>query len=181
MKHKHLRIVSLLLTALILTTFASASTDDGTFSSSSDSNRRTYTPKSCSIQLDSTHAYFNTLKWDNNISYGAAYYWEGELRGEVHSAYSSLVSVAGSLPYLYKEYDNDDTSIGCRDMSGIVGGTTYYAALTLNTGTGFSSGADLWFESEYGIFGVTDGLPLHYQAFATHLNTRTKRNIAWLA
>lgn len=179
MKKLKAKTLAMFLVVACLTISTSAATNDGTFTASS--NREFYTPKRCSIVSNSEHIYFENMQWEER-SYGAAYYWEGELRGvneNISAAYSNATSVAGSLPYLYKEYDENDVSIGCRDMGGIVGNTNYYASLTATEGPRYDNGVDLYFESEYGIYAITDGYPLHYQAFQHYLNTKTCRNLAW--
>lgn len=178
-KKKFLTILLTLSFCLSSIISAYAATDDGDFSATS--NRKVYTPRSCSIQLTATNVYFHNLRWDD-VTFGSAYYWEGELRGastNISKAYSGVSSVVGSLPQLYKEYDEDDASIGCKDMSAISSSKTYYAGLGVSKGSKFDSGVDILFESEYGLWGGIDGLPLNYQRFYITLNTKTNKNTAW--
>lgn len=179
MKKRILALMLVITVFIIPARAVSVATNDGTFTGTS--NRKFYTPVSCSIESNSQYVYFNLLKWQEHYEFGSLYYWEGELRNpNIADAYSNVTAVIGSLPYLYKEYDKDDASIGCRDMAGIVGGTNYYARLTMEKGPKYDQGVEIYFESEYGIYGITDGLPLNYQTFATPLNTKSRKNIAWL-
>jgi len=178
------KIVVFILIASFFSVAVFAATQDVTFTSSSD-GRQFYTPHTCSIVVTDTCVYFSHLQWENR-SFGAAYYWEGELRAgttsvEVADAYGSCTAVVGTLPYLYKEYDPDDISVGCADMAGLDSSETYYAQLTTTTGPDFSSssGVELKFESEYGMHLGVDGLPLRYQEFSTHINTQTRPAISW--
>ena len=166
---------------LALCTLASAATNDGTFTGYS--NRQGYTPRSADVLLTSSKVYFDELKWDSR-SRGASEYWEGELRGvddpsDIGDAYEEPTAVAGSLPYLYKEYDSDDMSVGCSKMSALQTDVNYYAALTTEAKSGYYDGIELKVESEYGTWLVIDGLPKAYQVYAETLNTATNRSVAW--
>ena len=166
---------------MCFTCVASAVTDDGAFTA--NSNRKFYTPKACDIQINEGHIYYSLLQWDDYM-FGSAYYWEGEIRGTsepISAAYSNVTAAVGSLPYLYKEYDEDDATIGCRDMAGITGNTSYYVGLTMTKGPKYDQGVELFFESEYGIWGGIDGLPLNYQGFVGRLNTKSARAMAWVS
>lgn len=181
-KTRKIYLALLIAFSLCLGTTAYAATADSSFSSSV-SNRQFYTPKSCVVQVSPTRIDFSNMKWDAR-DFGAAYYWEGELRSDdgvysIADAYTNCTAVTGSLPYLYKEYDRDDVSVGCSDMSGLRSTKTYYASLTTIKGPSFDSGIKLLVESEYGIWGGFDGMPLRYQVYIPRLNTVSNKIVSW--
>ena len=134
-----------------------------------------------------TNWIFKNLSWTNS-AWGTGHYWEGEVRGyngaNISDAYLGVTAIAGNLPNMYKEYDSDDLSLGCSELSGLVAGNTYYATLTTEMADSFNDGVELWFESEYGDwygwFGENgDGDPLRYQLFAERFHTTDNRILYW--
>ena len=173
--------VILMAVVMSLSSSVFAATDDGTFTA--NSGRAFYTPINATVTLSSTSIRFSNLHWEDR-AWGALLYWEGEIRPgsasyEIGDAYSGVSAVTGTLPYLYEEYDEDDLTMGCNDMSGLRASNTYYATATVTAGPSYSSGVPLIFESEQGVWMIVDGLPSRYQAFATQLNTATKRTTSW--
>lgn len=184
MKRKIIKIFTCALALSSIVCSASAATDYGPFGPGIG-NRQEFSPSSGFIRTHSTDVEYDILCWDTH-AFGFLNYWEGELRGtngyNIHDAYSDLTGYASDLPNAYKEFDEDDLTIGSSDADKIEEGEQYYAKLTTKKGPEFSSGVDLIFESEYGIWGepiVTDGLPLGYQTYVTTLNTHTRYNIGW--
>lgn len=181
MKKYYKKPLSVLLVLLLLTTPIFAAKNDGYFTS--DFNRQDYTPRICQIVISENNVYFENMQWDD-YSFGAALYWEGEIRrvseGEFADVYSGLIAGTSNLPFFHKEYDEDDVTVGCHGMSEIKGNTLYYAGLTVEKGPKYDQGIDLVFESETGIWGICDGLPTNYQTFGTYLNTVRRTAIAWV-
>lgn len=184
MKAMKKRFIPLLLVcALLLAGAASAisvATVDPQFSYADDPNRQQYTPKHCMIQLTPSAVKFTNMQWQAFWTpYGDLDYWEGEIR--VHDdnvlsptlleVYSSCSSVKSDLPDCFKEYDEDDLTLGC-NISKINQFTTYYGTLNVIEGWRYDAGIALMFESEYGsprvdVGNFEDGLPLRYQYYDT--------------
>lgn len=179
MKKIRFILVLFVIAAMIVPAYALA-TDDGYFSASY--NRKAYTPISCTVNVTTTTASFTNLKWaDNNFS--GSSYWEGELRGtrgySISDAYLRADAITSNLPNAYREYDEDDMSIGCKNMSQIDPSQIYYAVLSATKGPQFDSGVDLIVESETGTWLLIDGLPQQYQVFDQTINTASRRMIGW--
>lgn len=174
-------LAGLIAAAMLLTISASAATDDGVFTRTS--NRQPYTPNSCIVSVQSTRVTFYNMRWDDGYMFGGAIYWEGELRGtggyNISDAYSDAVSVTGTLPYLYYEYDEDDVSVGCKGMSDIDPDVTYSGIIDTVEGPNYDDGVELLVESETGIYLFLDGIPQNYQVYEDHINTVTNRMVSW--
>lgn len=179
----------MMVLSVLFTSSASAATDDGAFSSTDD-NRKWYTPIHCQISITRTSASFQGMSWERPG--GAAYNWEGELRvanpaGQnytISDAYSSVTGVAGTLPQLADDgaVDDDDRAFMCADMSGLQANRAYYVILSMSTGAKYNNGITLYFESEYGIYNPiapSESLPLHYQGFTGRVVTNSQYEMGW--
>jgi len=179
-------IICIMVFSMLFSTNASAAIEDAGFSSSSDPNRQAYTPVHCQISISRTSASFQGMSWSS--SYGAAYSWEGELRvnppdGEytIADAYSSVTGIVGTLPQLADDgnMDADDRAFRCNDMSALRNNQAYYVVITMTTGTKYDEGISLLFESELGIPGVVDSLPIRLQGFTDRVTTGIKTEMGW--
>lgn len=181
MKKARFILAFLVVAVMIVPAYAlTTATDDGYFGASY--NRAAYTPMSCTVNITGTTASFTNLRWEGN-NFSGSDYWEGELRGtqgySISDAYLNATGITSSLPNAYREYDDDDMSIGCKNMSQIAPAQTYYAVLNATKGPRFDSGVELIVESETGTWLIIDGLPLRYQVFEQTLNTKSRRMIGW--
>ena len=185
MKHLQRRFFAFVAIAICLSISAAAITMDSNFSSSG--NKMAYTPTTGTLSLSATSVSFTNLKWTDTSSFTGLSYWEGEIRGDnnlgsqVSEAYSNATRATGTLPNLYPEYDEDDASIGTKNAHAIVQNVVYVAELTTVAASSYSSGIDLRFESETGLWSELhgDGLPTRAQVHATVLNTRTNTSVSW--
>lgn len=185
MKQSRKTIFAIMAVILCFSMSAAAITMDSNFSSSG--NKQAYTPTTGTVKLSSSSVNFTNLKWSDISSFAGLSYWEGEIRGDnnlgtqVSEAYSNATEVSGTLPNMYHEYDEDDTSIGCKNAHAIVQNKIYSAKLVTVAASSYSSGIDLRFESETGLWSEIhgDGLPTRAQVHATVLNTKTNTSISW--
>lgn len=188
MKNLFKKIIPLAaMLSILCTVNASAATQDPTFSSSSDPNRKVYTPVHCQISISRTSASFQGMNWSS--SYGAAYSWEGELRVanpagqnyKISDAYTAVTGVAGTLPQLSKDgaSDSDDRAFRCNDMSAIKSSESYYVIMSMSTGPKYNNGVTLYFESEQGFYNPIDSIPYKYQAFSGRVVTAKQYDMGW--
>lgn len=141
-----------------------------------------YTPYDGTAQANWDYMLVTNLYWSQSSinSYNWSDSWEWEFRTHTlsPSAWWYESSFYSNLPDAYKEFDENDITIGSHSVQNAVAGTAYYGVFNLinwDTDPNFT----MTFESEVGTDGggYGDALPYRYEVFG--YNCKINTNYSW--
>lgn len=136
-----------------------------------------YTPYDAVVFVNNSGINAENMVWSDDLLWTASVNdaWELEFRpykissgnfvnpNEIFS--KSGASLVTNLPYAYKEFDENDISIGTRKVTSVIPENTYYAAQNLTKITNDLYAYAYNVESEIGLDLIFDMLPHRYEVY----------------